>query len=168
VHAFVKKLVLLGSIVFLRSSAAACCAVGPDTVSFGDQLNTIIWNPETQMEHFIRVANFESNAADFAFIAPSPDVPELALADPELFSLLSALKPKTLEEWFTQKGWKIFSFQKAAWQAYLDGKSGLIHVATGSGKTLAYLLPIIQRLYNDVSSLSSSTNYSKSATNKPK
>lgn len=39
--------------------------------------------------------------------------------------------------WFKQKSWQPFAFQQEAWQAYLDGKSGLIHSSTGSGKTFA-------------------------------
>jgi ATP-dependent Lhr-like helicase len=41
------------------------------------------------------------------------------------------------EEWFAQQGWQPFAFQHQVWQAYAEGKSGLIHSATGTGKTLA-------------------------------
>jgi ATP-dependent helicase Lhr and Lhr-like helicase len=40
-------------------------------------------------------------------------------------------------DWFGVQGWKVFDFQRRAWQAYLAGHSGLIHASTGSGKTLA-------------------------------
>ncbi|WP_166831745.1 ligase-associated DNA damage response DEXH box helicase [Thalassoroseus pseudoceratinae] len=39
--------------------------------------------------------------------------------------------------WFEQKDWKPFRFQRQAWNAYLDGQSGLIHATTGTGKTYA-------------------------------
>lgn len=42
-----------------------------------------------------------------------------------------------LENWFAEQGWVPADFQRQAWQAYLDGQSGLIHSATGSGKSLA-------------------------------
>lgn len=42
-----------------------------------------------------------------------------------------------VEAWFNQQGWEPAAFQRAAWSAYADGRSGLIHSATGSGKTLA-------------------------------
>ncbi len=42
-----------------------------------------------------------------------------------------------LEGWFEQQGWQPAEFQRLAWQAYLNGESGLIHSATGSGKSLA-------------------------------
>jgi ATP-dependent helicase Lhr and Lhr-like helicase len=40
-------------------------------------------------------------------------------------------------EWFHGQGWTPFSFQHEVWQAYRDGKSGLIHSPTGTGKTYA-------------------------------
>ena len=39
--------------------------------------------------------------------------------------------------YFRQNGWKPFSFQRHAWDAYLRGHSGLVHSATGTGKTMA-------------------------------
>lgn len=47
------------------------------------------------------------------------------------------------EDWFHQKGWEPFAFQREAWQAYLAGKSGLINAPTGSGKTYSLLIPIL-------------------------
>ncbi len=42
-----------------------------------------------------------------------------------------------IEEWFAARDWPVFDFQRRAWAAYAEGKSGLIHAPTGSGKTLA-------------------------------
>ena len=39
--------------------------------------------------------------------------------------------------WFHSKGWTPFDYQRKAWDAYLEGKSGLIHAPTGIGKTYA-------------------------------
>jgi ATP-dependent Lhr-like helicase len=39
--------------------------------------------------------------------------------------------------WFERKRYRPSKFQVEAWNAYDNGKSGLIHVPTGSGKTLA-------------------------------
>ncbi len=39
--------------------------------------------------------------------------------------------------WFHDQGWLPFGFQRETWQAYLKGKSGLIHAPTGIGKTYA-------------------------------
>ena len=43
----------------------------------------------------------------------------------------------TVLEWFRSKGWTPFEFQCETWDAYLAGKSGLIHAPTGIGKTYA-------------------------------
>jgi ATP-dependent Lhr-like helicase len=49
--------------------------------------------------------------------------------------------------WFTAREWSVFPFQKQAWQAWLDGQSGLIHATTGTGKTLAaWIGPVVQAL----------------------
>lgn len=49
--------------------------------------------------------------------------------------------------WFDSRGWDVFSFQRAAWGAYLDGRDALIHSPTGSGKTYAaWLGAVIERL----------------------
>lgn len=42
-----------------------------------------------------------------------------------------------LRHWFTTLERKPAPFQRAAWRAWGDGKSGLIHAPTGTGKTLA-------------------------------
>ena len=39
--------------------------------------------------------------------------------------------------WFDARGWTPFEYQRKAWDAYLKGKSGLIHAPTGIGKTYA-------------------------------
>jgi ATP-dependent Lhr-like helicase len=50
-----------------------------------------------------------------------------------------------IEEWFSDKGWTIFDFQRQTWDAYLRRESGLVHAPTGTGKTLAVGLgPVIE------------------------
>jgi ATP-dependent Lhr-like helicase len=50
-------------------------------------------------------------------------------------------------DWFAARGQQPFAFQREAWQAWLDGESGLINAATGSGKTLAaWLGPVLEGL----------------------
>jgi ATP-dependent Lhr-like helicase len=50
-----------------------------------------------------------------------------------------------VEAWFAARGWSIFPFQRAVWDAAQEGKSGLLHATTGSGKTLAVWLAALQR-----------------------
>jgi ATP-dependent helicase Lhr and Lhr-like helicase len=47
--------------------------------------------------------------------------------------------------WFDARGWKVFPFQRAVWQAALAGESGLLHATTGSGKTFAVWFAALQR-----------------------
>jgi len=46
--------------------------------------------------------------------------------------------------WFKRENWQVFDFQEQTWQAWHEGKSGLIHSPTGSGKTLAAWLGPVQ------------------------
>lgn len=47
------------------------------------------------------------------------------------------------DEWFSGRGWSPFPFQREAWQAVLEGQSGLVNAPTGSGKTYSLLVPIV-------------------------
>ncbi len=49
------------------------------------------------------------------------------------------MKP-ALTDWFAQRGWKPFKFQKEVWKAIATGESGLLHASTGAGKTYAVWL----------------------------
>ena len=48
-----------------------------------------------------------------------------------------------LADWFAERSWKAFKFQKDVWQAIAKGQSGLLHATTGSGKTYAVWLGIL-------------------------
>jgi ATP-dependent Lhr-like helicase len=41
------------------------------------------------------------------------------------------------EQWFTERGWAPFDFQREVWAAMAAGDSGLLHATTGAGKTYA-------------------------------
>jgi hypothetical protein len=62
-------------------------------VTFGGQTNIVIWDPATKTEHFVRNAEFFTEAKDLGFIAPSPTEPELAEASKEAFDTLARLEP---------------------------------------------------------------------------
>ena len=54
-----------------------------------------------------------------------------------------------IENFFQSRDWKPFSFQKKTWQAYHEGKSGLVHAPTGTGKTYAVWLPPLIKWMNE-------------------
>src|SRR5579859_7472941 len=86
--------VALGTFV-LVGSVWPCSGVGPPGVRvvFGDQTNIVIWDEARHVEHFIRNANFRSDADNFGFIAPTPGRPELHEASNKAFYTLAALGP---------------------------------------------------------------------------
>jgi len=49
-----------------------------------------------------------------------------------------------VEDWFVTRGWRPFAYQRAVWDAYAAGDSGLLHAATGTGKTFAVWLAVLQ------------------------
>jgi ATP-dependent Lhr-like helicase len=49
------------------------------------------------------------------------------------------------EAWFAARGWTVFPFQRAVWDAAAEGHSGLLHATTGSGKTYAVWFAALQR-----------------------
>lgn len=51
---------------------------------------------------------------------------------------------RAISDWFDLQGWTPQKFQRATWQAYLKGKSGLVNAPTGSGKTYALWGGIVQ------------------------
>ncbi|MES2269034.1 MAG: ligase-associated DNA damage response DEXH box helicase [Bacteroidota bacterium] len=55
---------------------------------------------------------------------------------------------KVIQEWYKQKNWKQFPFQKEMEAAYLSGFSGLLNAPTGSGKTFALFLPFLADFIN--------------------
>jgi ATP-dependent Lhr-like helicase len=55
-------------------------------------------------------------------------------------------------QWFNQKGWEPFKYQKDTWNAFLEGKSGLLNAPTGSGKTYALWIPAIMDILEDTNS----------------
>jgi ATP-dependent Lhr-like helicase len=46
-----------------------------------------------------------------------------------------------VNSWFSTRSWDVFPFQQEVWNAFLDGKNGLLNAPTGSGKTFALWMP---------------------------
>ena len=59
----------------------------------------------------------------------------------------SSIVPAQITDWFREQGWTPFSYQKACWQAFCEGKHGMIRADTGMGKTYAALMgPVVEHL----------------------
>jgi ATP-dependent helicase Lhr and Lhr-like helicase len=54
-----------------------------------------------------------------------------------------------IETWFKRSGWTPFEFQRATWNAFLRGESGLVHAPTGMGKTYAVWLGPLAEYLNE-------------------
>ena len=57
---------------------------------------------------------------------------------------MPSLQP--IHDWFELQGWEPLPFQSQTWQAYIEGRSGLIQVPTGSGKTFAAVMGPMARM----------------------
>jgi len=78
----------------LADQANACCiASSGKPVWLTKEKVIIVWDAERKIEHFIRQASFDTKARDFGFIVPTPSVPELAVANPEAFTMIEGLVP---------------------------------------------------------------------------
>ena len=51
-----------------------------------------------------------------------------------------------IKEFFYKNGWEPLPYQIESWEAYLNGKNGIIQVPTGCGKTYAALMGPLSKL----------------------
>ncbi len=63
----------------------------------------------------------------------------------DALALPAAPLAQALPQWFAQRGWQPFPFQRQVWQAIAAGRSGLVHATTGTGKTYAAWLGALLR-----------------------
>jgi ATP-dependent helicase Lhr and Lhr-like helicase len=59
---------------------------------------------------------------------------------------MNARAVPAVQRWMAGRGWKPFAFQREAWKAIAEGRSGLLHATTGSGKTYAVWLGMLEAL----------------------
>lgn len=50
------------------------------------------------------------------------------------------------KSWFEARGWQVHPFQLEAWQAYVEGRHGVVNAPTGSGKTYSLMVPALLEL----------------------
>ena len=70
-----------------------CCAVASAErqVVNADQSVIILWDQERKTQHFIRRANFKTDATDIGFLVPSPSRPQLEEAGDAAFGMLDRI-----------------------------------------------------------------------------
>jgi ATP-dependent Lhr-like helicase len=56
---------------------------------------------------------------------------------------------KVIHDWLGEKGLKPFAFQEQTWNAFLEGKSGLVNAPTGYGKTFSVFLAVLIEWMNE-------------------
>lgn len=92
--------VLAASVGFLRPTPGqGCAAVGrkDETIHIAEESAIIVWDAANKVQHFIRRAVFDTDAADFGFLVPTPTKPDLAAASDAAFGLLEkVIAPKTV------------------------------------------------------------------------
>ena len=90
-------------------------------------------------------------------------------SDAHITNRFSRKAVSTVDEWFRNRKWKPFDFQVQVRDAYLQGKSGLVHAATGIGKTYAvWMGPISEWLIEHRSIPMSRKESEKSLQDTPK
>lgn len=86
-------LLLLALVAALvRPSDTEACATAPpvgEEVRIAQEEAIIIWDRESQTEHFIRRAGFTSSTERFGFLVPTPAIPELAEVQSNVFDTLA-------------------------------------------------------------------------------
>lgn len=70
-----------------------CCAVSraENPVVNADQTVIMLWDRERKTQHFIRKADFKTDASDMGFLVPSPSRPQLSESGNAAFSLLDRI-----------------------------------------------------------------------------
>lgn len=89
-----RVIVLKLGIWCLAINAYPCCGIMSEQegeLRFGSQSNIVAWDPNTQIEHFVRSASFTTSAKKFDFIAPTPSVPEICAVKSHAFDVLRSL-----------------------------------------------------------------------------
>lgn len=81
------------ALVCVGTVGQACCPVGPPDshVINTDQAVIMIWDKERQTQHFIRRANFKTDAKDIGFLVPSPSRPQLEESGNQAFDGLARI-----------------------------------------------------------------------------
>lgn len=88
-----------GALAAVPDSADGCAAAPRhgEQVYTNDEAALIVWDEKTKTEHFVRRANFRSTGYDFGFLVPTPNKPDLDVAEDNLFDELAQLTAPKVE-----------------------------------------------------------------------
>lgn len=80
-------------VLLLGAGSLACAPAGPEgePIHIAEESAIIIWDAAAKTQHFIRRASFETRAAGFGFLVPTPAAPQLEDADESAYEVLRAL-----------------------------------------------------------------------------
>ncbi len=93
--------VVVASMVASSSPARACAPAPPPGAEVGIAAEEalIVWDAASRTQHFIRRADFQTSAADFGFLVPTPTEPSLHEVPDVLFERLAAATvPEPVEQ----------------------------------------------------------------------
>jgi hypothetical protein len=92
---FSRALIAGWILIAMIQRADACCVVAArgNHVVNADQTVIMIWDEERQTQHFIRKADFKTDAVDVGFLVPSPSRPQLAESGNAAFAKLDDITP---------------------------------------------------------------------------
>lgn len=90
-HRFTASIITAAYLTTLPSQA--CCPIGPldRHVINTDQSVIMVWDKDKQTQHFIRKADFKTDAKDIGFIVPSPSKPDLSESGDAAFDQLAVI-----------------------------------------------------------------------------
>jgi hypothetical protein len=118
-----------------EKSAEPCAVAPPDTsarIQIVDEEALIIWDPATKTEHFIRRAQFASDAKAFGFLVPTPSPPTLTELDSEVFAILAdRTAPKV--EYRTEHPWRLGSWLFEACMLTKGGDKAMMGAPVDTG-----------------------------------
>jgi hypothetical protein len=109
----------------------------------GSERAVIVWDGKRRLQHFIRSAEFVTDAKDVGFLVPTPTVPQLAAASPTVFeSLRSVVNERMAKE----PGLAVFSGGKGrhralevVYQQSVGGYNATVLKATDAGAAEGWL-----------------------------
>jgi hypothetical protein len=108
--------ILLVTLSLTQGRSTACASLSDSTLAFPTEnfvtaeRAVIIWDQAHKIEHFIRQASFLTQSPDIGFLVPTPQTPELAEVDNQIFDMAAFLsQPKKIPPTNYHSPWTLVS-----------------------------------------------------------